>query len=87
MENQIDEDEKHRRWTKLTNLQSSIVDEKNRKMIGKEVEMIIDGLSSESEYMLEGRTRGQALDIDGKILTSEGTATGRDSKSSFNTKF
>lgn len=74
MENQIDEDEKHRRWTKLTNLQSSIVDEKNRKMIGKEVEMIIDGLSSESEYMLEGRTRGQALDIDGKILTSEGTA-------------
>lgn len=74
MENQIDEDEKHRRWTKLTNLQSSIVDEKNRNLIGKEVEMIIDGLSSESEYMLEGRTRGQALDIDGKILTSEGTA-------------
>ena len=43
-------------------------------MIGKVVEVMIDGISSESEFMLEGRTRGQALDIDGKVLTSDGTA-------------
>jgi len=35
---------------------------------------MIDGISSESEYMLEGRTRGQAFEIDGKILTNDGTA-------------
>ena len=35
---------------------------------------MIDGISSESEYMLEGRTRGQALEIDGKVLTNDGTA-------------
>ena len=35
---------------------------------------MIDGVSEESEYMLEGRTRGQALEIDGKVLTNDGTA-------------
>ena len=35
---------------------------------------MIDGVSSESEYLLEGRTRGQALEIDGKVLTTDGTA-------------
>lgn len=38
------------------------------------MEVLIDGISSESEYMLEGRVKTQALDIDGKVLTSEGTA-------------
>ena len=35
---------------------------------------MIDGVSSESEFMLEGRTQGQALEIDGKVLTTDGTA-------------
>ena len=42
--------------------------------VGKTVEVMIDGISSESEYMLEGRTKGQAFDIDGKVLTNDGTA-------------
>lgn len=74
MPNQIDEDIKHRRWVELTNLQSGIAERKNRKLLGEEVEIIIDGVSSESEYMLEGRSRGQALEIDGKFLTNDGTA-------------
>ena len=44
------------------------------KQTGKEIEVMIDGVSDESEYMLEGRTRGQALEIDGKVLTNDGTA-------------
>ena len=71
---QVPEDVKERRWAELTNLQAQIAEIKNRAMIGKVVEVMIDGVSSESEYMLEGRTRGQALDIDGKILTNDGTA-------------
>ncbi len=43
-------------------------------MIGQEIEVMIDGISSESEFMLEGRTKGQALEIDGKVLTNDGTA-------------
>lgn len=72
--NQIDEEIKDRRYAELTNIQSGIAEVKNREFIGKEIEVIIDGVSSESEYMLEGRTRGQAFEIDGKVLTNDGTA-------------
>jgi len=74
MENQVDEDIKHRRWVELSNLQAEIAEAKNRSFLGKEIEVMIDGVSDESEYMLEGRTRGQALEIDGKVLTNDGTA-------------
>lgn len=71
--NQIDEKIKDARWADLLNVQGKIAENINEKYIGKEVEVIIDGVSSESEYMLEGRMRSQALDIDGKVLTSDGT--------------
>ena len=71
--NQVDEEVKDRRYAELTNVQSQVAETKNRELIGKEVEVMIDGISSESEYMLEGRTRGQAFEIDGKVLTNDGT--------------
>lgn len=74
MNDQVDEEVKHRRWVELTNLQSEIAEKKNRELIGKTVEVMIDRVSTESEYMLEGRTKGQALEIDGKVLTNDGTA-------------
>lgn len=74
MENQIPEEMKAKRQAELMNLQNKIAEEKNRALLGQEIEVLIDGISEESEYMLEGRTRGQALGIDGKVLTSEGSA-------------
>lgn len=74
MDDQIDEEIKNQRWADLVNLQAKIAEEKNKALIGKEIEVMIDGISSESEYMLEGRTQGQALEIDGKVLTTDGTA-------------
>lgn len=74
LENQVPEEIKEKRWAELINLQAEIAEVKNRAMIGRIVEVMIDGISSESEFMLEGRTRGQALDIDGKVLTNDGTA-------------
>ncbi len=72
--NQVDEETKRRRAAELTNVQAEVAELKNRELIGKEIEVIIDGVSNESEYMLEGRTRGQALEIDGKVLTNDGMA-------------
>ncbi len=72
--NQVDEEIKQRRWAELINIQSEIAERKNKEMIGQEIEVMIDGISSESEFMLEGRTKGQALEIDGKVLTNDGTA-------------
>lgn len=74
LENQVDDETKERRYVELVNLQSQIAENKNKKYIGKEIEVMIDGVSSESEFMLEGRTKGQALEIDGKVLTNDGTA-------------
>ena len=72
--NQIPEEIKEKRWSELLNIQGEIVERKNEKFIGETVDVIIDGVSTESEYMLEGRMRSQALEIDGKVLTSDGTA-------------
>lgn len=72
--NQISEEIKEKRWSELLNIQGEIVERKNEKFIGETVDVIIDGVSTESEYMLEGRMRSQALEIDGKVLTSDGTA-------------
>lgn len=71
---QVDEDIKQARWAELVNMQSEIAENKNKTYLGQEIEVLIDGISSESEFMLEGRTRGQALEIDGKVLTNDGTA-------------
>ena len=71
--NQVDDETKERRYVELVNLQSQIAKNKNKQYIGKEIEVMIDSISSESEFMLEGRTKGQALEIDGKVLTNDGT--------------
>ncbi len=78
LENQVDEKIKEKRWAELVNLQTTIAEEKNRAMLGKTVEVMIDAISSESEFMLEGRTQGQALEIDGKVLMSDGTGQAGD---------
>ena len=72
--NQVSEEIKEKRWVELTNLQSNLVEMRNRSLIGTELEVMIDSISDESDYMLEGRTQGQALGIDGKVLTNDGTA-------------
>ncbi len=72
-ENQIDEEIKESRWQELMDMQRIISENKNEKYIGKQLKVIIDGISEESEYMLEGRTMGQALEIDGKVLINDGT--------------
>lgn len=72
--NQVPEEIKEKRYAELVNLQSEIAERKNRRLLGEEIEVMIDGVSSESEYLLEGRIRGQALEIDGKVLTTDGTA-------------
>ena len=74
LNNQIDDEVKAERRVNLINLQNKIAEEKNKKYIGEIIDVIVDGVSEESEFMLEGRARFQALEIDGKILINDGTA-------------
>lgn len=62
------------RHRKLMALQRPISRRKLKAMVGTEVDVLVDGESDESEYLLEGRTKGQAREIDGKVYLANGNA-------------
>jgi ribosomal protein S12 methylthiotransferase len=63
-----------RRHRRLMALQRKIAHEKNRRLVGRELEVIVDGTSDEHEYVLMGRHAGQAPEIDGQVYLSGGEA-------------
>ncbi|MCA9658650.1 MAG: 30S ribosomal protein S12 methylthiotransferase RimO [Myxococcales bacterium] len=58
----------------LLELQDEIRARKHAAMIGRTLPVIVDGLSEESELLLEGRHEGQAPGIDGKVILTDGAA-------------
>jgi len=60
------------RYRKLMALQRPISHAKNQKLIGRTLEVIVEGASDEHEYVLMGRHSGQAPDIDGQVYLSGG---------------
>lgn len=58
----------------LMELQEEIRQERHEEMIDEVIEVMIDGESDESEFLLEGRHEGQAPGIDGKVVLTDGTA-------------
>ncbi|HEU4732264.1 MAG TPA: 30S ribosomal protein S12 methylthiotransferase RimO [Kofleriaceae bacterium] len=53
-------------------IQRRISRERHEAMVGREIEVLVDGVSSESEYLMEGRWYGQAPGIDGVTYLSDG---------------
>ncbi|MGZ3692559.1 MAG: TRAM domain-containing protein, partial [Pseudobdellovibrio sp.] len=74
MENQVDEATKQRRYEAVMEVQQNISREKHRAFIGKTVEVVVEGLSDETDLLLQGRTSQQAPDIDGVVLINDGQA-------------
>jgi len=64
-------EEKERRKDFLLSLQQPIARKKLRALRGRTVEAIVEGPSSEHEYLLEGRLRSQAPEIDGRLLITD----------------
>jgi ribosomal protein S12 methylthiotransferase len=62
------------RRDRLMELQRAISLRKNRALIGTEIEVLVDGVSRESDLLLEGRWYGQAPEIDGTVILTDGTA-------------
>jgi ribosomal protein S12 methylthiotransferase len=58
------------RYRKLMSLQRKISREKNRRLVGTEVDVLVEGASEEHEFVVEGRHAGQAPGIDGKVFLS-----------------
>ena len=61
----IPKEEKIRRKNEIIEIQEKITEEKNRELIGKEIEILIDGFSEEWESLSVGRTYRSAYEIDG----------------------
>lgn len=72
--NQIEESVKQRRHDELMALQAKISRERHRQMIGRRVEVLVEGFSEESDLLLQGRTSQQAVEIDGITYVNEGEA-------------
>lgn len=74
MLNQVDQETKDRRHDELMELQMKISKEKHRAYIGKTIPVLVEGVSEESDLLLQGRTSQQAPDIDGVVLINDGQA-------------
>ncbi|MBK9070690.1 MAG: 30S ribosomal protein S12 methylthiotransferase RimO [Myxococcales bacterium] len=62
------------RQERLMELQRQISLRKNEARVGQEMDILIEGVSDESEYLLQGRWYGQAPGIDGTVYVADGTA-------------
>ena len=74
MRDQIDEETKQRRFEAVMEVQQNISREKHKEMVGRIVEVLVEGYSEETDLLLQGRTSQQAPEIDGVMLINEGLA-------------
>jgi ribosomal protein S12 methylthiotransferase len=65
---------KEERRERLMELQRGIATAANAARVGRTVEVLVEGAHAETEHLLVGRTRGQALDVDGQVLINDGQA-------------
>jgi len=72
LDGKISEEEKQARLERIMTLQGSISEQKNKLMVGKTVQVLVEGLSRETDLLLEGRTSRQAPEIDGCVYINKG---------------
>ena len=70
--NRVPEDVMLERQQTLMEIQRKISRERHEAMVGKEIAVLVEGESSESEYLMEGRWYGQAPGIDGVTYLTDG---------------
>lgn len=74
LEDKINEEEKKERYNRAMAAQAAISADNAQKYLGKVESVLIEGVSAETELLLEGRTRFQATEIDGCVYIADGRA-------------
>ncbi len=74
MDGKVPEKIIRRRRRELMALQRKINRQQNRQLIGKRLEVLVEGPSPETEHLLVGRHAGQAPEIDGQVYINQGIA-------------
>ena len=82
----VDEAVAQARQAECMTLQEGIRAAEHARWIGRELTVMIDGESTESEFLLDGRHEGQAPQIDGKVIVTDATATPGDMRSAWVTQ-
>ena len=62
---------KEQRQAQLMEIQRQVSRAKNEAKIGNTIEVLVEGESDESEYLMQGRWYGQAPEIDGSVYLSD----------------
>jgi ribosomal protein S12 methylthiotransferase len=65
---------KDSRKRKLMSAQQRLVARRNRDRVGERLEVLVEGPHPESDLLLQGRTAGQAPEIDGAVILNDGWA-------------
>jgi len=71
---QVSERVKRERYKKLMQLQARLSFKRNRRLMDTIEEVIVEGVSEESDLLLKGRCSRQAPDIDGMVYITSGQA-------------
>jgi ribosomal protein S12 methylthiotransferase len=67
----LPEREIERRRKHLMGIQRKISKRKKKTLVGKEFDLVLEGISEESDLLLEGRTPMHAPEIDGKVFVND----------------
>src|SRR3954469_766643 len=74
LDGQLPQRVKAARQKKLLGIQRRISREHQQKLVGRTLDVLVEGVSEETELLLEGRFMGQAPEIDGKVYINRGQA-------------
>ena len=66
---------KAQRQKKLLGLQRKISKAHQAALVGRTLDVLVEGVSDETDLLLEGRWQGQAPEIDGKVYVNRGEAS------------
>jgi ribosomal protein S12 methylthiotransferase len=66
---------KAQRQKKLLGIQRKISKAHQAALVGRTLDVLVEGVSEETSLLLEGRWMGQAPEIDGKVYVNRGTAS------------
>ncbi|MGZ5429704.1 MAG: 30S ribosomal protein S12 methylthiotransferase RimO, partial [Thermoanaerobaculia bacterium] len=72
LSDKVDDETTEERACALIDLQRGISLEKNQARVGRELRVLVEGPSEESELVMIGRHAGQAPDVDGMVYLSHG---------------
>ncbi len=74
MPDQVPEAAKRERFARIMEIQQAISRERQRSLVGRRLEVLVEGASEETEHLLVGRHAQQAPEIDGVTYVNDGVA-------------